>query len=274
METNVDLAEGEVLVHVHATSVNPIDRQMPFVSLRDVSGVVEIVGPGVTRFQAGDAVFGIADGAYTQYMIAKERGLALKPRSIDHVRAAAIPLASLTAWQALFELANLKEGQRILVHGAAGGVGTFAVQLAKWKGAWVAGTASQRNQVFLMVLGVDQAIDYENQRFEDAVSNVDVVLDTVGGELQQRSWSVLRKHGILVSTASQPSPEEAAVREMTSATFMPRRDTAQLAQIAELVGSGHVRPMVETILPLSEVKRAHEISGVDYTRGKIVLTAA
>jgi NADPH:quinone reductase-like Zn-dependent oxidoreductase len=265
--------EGEVLVRVHAASVNPADWKLrAIIPGRDVSGVVEAVGPGVTRFAQGDAVFGNADGAYAQYAVANEAALARKPLTVDHIHAAAIPLAALTAWQALFEIAGLKEGRRLLIHGAAGGVGSFAVQLAKWKGARVAGTASGRNQLFLMSLGVDQAIDHFGQRFEDLVGPVDVVLDTVGGDAQRRSWNVLRKGGMLVSTVALPSAEEARRREATAAIFTSRPDGAQLAQIGELIDFGYVRPVVETVLPLSHAKRAHQISEAGHARGKIVLS--
>ncbi|HTA54988.1 MAG TPA: NADP-dependent oxidoreductase [Candidatus Acidoferrales bacterium] len=265
--------EGEVLVRVHAASVNPADWKLrAIIPGRDVSGVVEAVGPGVTRFAHGDAVFGNADGAYAQYAVANEAALARKPLTVDHIHAAAIPLAALTAWQALFEIAGLKEGRRLLIHGAAGGVGSFAVQLAKWKGARVAGTASSRNQLFLMSLGVDQAIDHFGQRFEDLVGPVDVVLDTVGGDAQRRSWNVLRKGGMLVSTVALPSAEEARRREATAAIFTSRPDGAQLAQIGELIDFGYVRPVVETVLPLSHAKRAHQISEAGHARGKIVLS--
>jgi NADPH:quinone reductase-like Zn-dependent oxidoreductase len=277
--------EGEVLVRIHAAGVNPVDWKLrsgyfsdyilpkiPFIPGRDVSGVVEAIGPGVTRFAQHNAVFGNAVGAYAQYAVAKEDELAFKPLTVDHVHAAAIPLAALTAWQALFEVAGLKEGQRLLIHGAAGGVGAFAVQLAKWKGAQVAGTAASRNQLFLMGLGVDQPIDHFKQRFEDVVGAVDVVLDTVGGDVQQRSWNVLRKGGMLVSIVAPPSTEEARRREATAAIFASHPDGGQLARIAQLIDFGFVRPVVETVLPLSQAKRAHEMSEAGDVRGKIVLS--
>lgn len=268
-------AEGE-LVRVHAASVNPVDWKLraatPFIPGRDLSGVVEAVGSDVTRFAEGDLVFGNAVGAYAQYAVAKETELALKPLVVDHLHAAATPLAALTAWQALFEMARLEEGQRLLIHGAAGGVGSFAVQLAKWKGARVAGTASTGNQLFLMGLGVDQPIDHFRQRFEDLVGPVDVVLDTVGGDTQLRSWDVLRKGGVLVSIVAPPSTEEAVRHEATAAIFASHPDGDQLARIAQLIDFGFVRPVVETVLPLSQAKRAHEMSEAGHVRGKIVLS--
>ena len=190
---------AELLIRVHAASVNPIDWKvragymkdyiplpLPFIPGWDVSGVVEAVGSGVTKFKKGDEVYARPDvsahgyGAYAQYVVAKEAETALKPKSIDHVHAATIPVGAVTAWRALFDAGGLKKDQKVLIHGAAGGVGSFAVQLAKWKGAHVIGTASARNQAFLRQLGVDEPIDYEKTRFEDVVHDVDVVLDPSG----------------------------------------------------------------------------------------------
>src|SRR5439155_12081651 len=201
---------GELLIRVHAASVNPIDWKvragymkdyiplpLPFIPGWDVSGVVEAVSSGVTKFNKGDEVYARPDvsahgyGAYAQYVVAKEAETALKPKSIDHVHAATIPVGAVTAWRALFDTAGLKKDQKVLIHGAAGGVGGFAVQLAKWKGAHVIGTASPRNQAFLRQLGVDEPIDYEKTRFEDVVHDVDVVLDPIGGDTQKRSWKTL-----------------------------------------------------------------------------------
>ena len=219
---------GELLIRVHAASVNAIDWKaragylkdvfplpLPYIPGWDVSGIVEAIGPGVSKFKKSDEVYARPDGArngkgtYAEYVVVKETEAALKPKSIDHVHAAAIPVVALTAWQALFDQAGLSEGQKILIHGAAGGVGSFAVQLAKWKGAHVFGTASGQNQAFLRELGVEEPIDYEKTRFEDVVHDVDVVLDTLGGDTQNRSWKVLKKGGILVSIVAPPSADEA-----------------------------------------------------------------
>lgn len=282
---------GEVLIRVHAAAVNPVDWKvragylkghipypLPFIPGWDVSGVVEATGPGVMEFKKGDEVYSRPDitrnGAYAEYIVVKASEVALKPRSVDHVHAAAIPLAALTAWQALFDVAGLTAGQKILVHAAAGGVGSFAVQLAKWKGAHVIGTASARNQSFLRGLGVDEPIDYEKARFEDVVHDVDVVFDTIGGDTQQRSWKVLKKGGILVSIISQPSAEEAAKHGVRPGYVFVQPNAAELAEIAKLVDSGKVKPVVETVLPLSEARRAQELSEAGHTRGKIVLKVA
>jgi NADPH:quinone reductase-like Zn-dependent oxidoreductase len=207
--------------------------------------------------------------------VVKEAETALKPRSIDHVHSAAIPIVASTAWQALFDHAALGKGQRILIHGAAGGVGSFAVQLAKWKEAYVIGTASAQNQAFLRELGVDEAIDYENTRFEDVVHDVDVVFDTIGGDIRTRSWKVLKKGGILVSIVGPPpSADEAAKHGVRSAFFSAQTNASQLAEIAKLVDSGKIYPIVETVLPLAEARHAHELAEKGHARGKIVLKVA
>ena len=282
---------GEVLVRIHAAAVNPVDWKvragrlkeriqypLPLIPGWDFSGVVEATGPGVTRLKKGDEVYARPDlarnGAYAEYIVAKESEVALKPKAVDHVQAAAIPLAALTAWQALFDTAGLKAGQKVLIHGAAGGVGSFAVQLAKWKAAHVIGTASGRNQSFLRELDVDEPVDYEKAPFEDVVHDVDVVLDTIGGDTQKRSWKVLKKGGILVSIISPPSAEEATKHGVRHGYVFVQPNASQLTEIAKLVDSGKLKPVVETVLPLSEARRAQEQSETGHTRGKIVLKVA
>jgi NADPH:quinone reductase-like Zn-dependent oxidoreductase len=252
-----------------------LNYEMPYIPGWDVSGVVEAAGAGAARFKKGEEVYSRPDspreGAYAEYMVVKEAEVALKPKTLDHVHAAAVPLASLTAWQGLFDMGGLRAGQKALIHGAAGGLGVFAVQLAKWKGACVIGTASARNQDFLRQLGADEAIDYATKKFEEIVRDVDVVFDTIGGETQARSWPVLKKGGILVSTVSPPSAEEAARRGVRQCVFMVRPNATQLTEIAKLIDSGKVKVFVETVLPLSEARRAQEMSQTGHTRGKIVL---
>ncbi|MEW5980164.1 MAG: NADP-dependent oxidoreductase [Acidobacteriota bacterium] len=279
---------GELLIRVHAAGVNPADwkirqgyakeflkHSLPLILGWDVSGVVEAVGLEVTGWKEGAEVYSfpdiLRDGAYAEYIVVRASAVALKPRCVDHVQAAAIPLAALTAWQALFDAGGLVADQKVLIHGAAGGVGSFAVQLAKWKGGHVIGTASARNQVFLRGLGADEAIDYGAVRFEDVVRGVDVVFDTVGGGTLKRSWRVLKKGGILVSIAGQPSGEEAARAGVREAFVFCQRNAAQLAELAKLVDTGRLRPIVETVLPLAEARRAQELSQTGHTRGKIVL---
>lgn len=286
-----DPATGEVLVRVHAAAVNPVDWKvraghlrgflnysLPLIPGWDLSGVVEATGAGVTDWKQGDAVYARPDlrrnGAYAEYIAVRASELGHKPRSIDHVQASAIPLACLTAWQALFDAGGLKAGQRVLIHAAAGGVGTFAVQLAKWKGAHVVGTASERNHAFLRELGADEVIDYTKTNFEEVVRDVDVVLDTLAGQTRDRSWNVLKKDGILVSILGQPSPDDAAQRGVRAAGVFVEPNQSQLGEIAKLVDSGKLRPIIETVLPLAQAARAHEMNQTLHTRGKIVLQVA
>jgi NADPH:quinone reductase-like Zn-dependent oxidoreductase len=279
---------GEVVVRVHAAGVNPIDwkvreghmkdfwpHKFPLILGWDLSGVVEELGRGVSRFKIGDEVYSLPDptrnGAYADYVVVRESELALKPSSLHHIRAAAVPLAALTAWQSLFDTAQLQPGQRVLIHAGSGGVGHFAVQLAKWKGAYVFATASSRNQDLLRELGVDEPIDYTQQRFENVVRNIDIVLDTLGGETQERSWSVLKKGGNLVSLVEPPSEEKAEEIGVRAALVGAQPNGAQLAQIAKIIDSGKMAPVIDRIIPLSEVRRAHELSKSGHTHGKIVL---
>jgi NADPH:quinone reductase-like Zn-dependent oxidoreductase len=282
---------GEVLVRVLAAGVNPIDwkvreghmkdfwpHKLPLIPGWDLSGVVEAVGPGPAaagRFKKGDEVYSVPDasrdGAYAEYIVVRESELALKPKSLHHVRAAAVPLAAVTAWQALFDAGQLKRGQRVLIHGGSGGVGHVAVQLAKWKGAHVLATASTKNQELLRELGVDEPIDYTKQKFEDVARDVDLVLDLIGGETQERSWSVLKKGGVLLSLVQPPSVEKAKALGVRAAFVAGHPSGAQLAEIAKIIDSGQLAPVIDRILPLSEVRRAHELSQSGHTHGKIVL---
>ncbi len=276
---------GEVLIRVHSAGVNPVDWKVregylkdmfeykfPLTLGWDVSGVIEAVGPGVSRLNVKDEVYSRPDlsrnGAYAEYIVVRENEVALKPKSLDHVHAASIPLAALTAWQSLFDTAELKPGQRVLIHAAAGGVGGFAVQLAKWKGAYVIGTASGRNRDYVSGLGADEVIDYQRVPFEDAVQNVDVVFDTMGGDTQERSWKVLKPGGILVSIVSPP---EANVQGVRKTFVFVQPNFTQLMEIAWLVDSGKLKTLVEVIMPLSAARRAQELSSEGHVRGKIVL---
>src|SRR5438105_15311839 len=279
---------GEVLIRVHAAGVNPIDwkvreghmkdfwpHKFPLILGWDFSGVVEEVGRGVSRFKIGDEVYSLPDptrnGAYDDYIVVRESELALKPNSLHHIRAAAVPLAALTAWQSLFDTAQLQPGQRVLIHAGSGGVGHLAVQLAKWKGAYVFATASTKNQDLLRKLGVDEPIDYTTHRFEDVARNIDIVLDTIGGETQERSWQVLRKGGVLVSLVQPPSEDKAKELGVRPALLGAQPNGAQLTEIANIIDSGKLTPVIDRILPLSEVRRAHELSESGHTHGKIVV---
>jgi NADPH:quinone reductase-like Zn-dependent oxidoreductase len=280
---------GQVLVRVHAAGVNPTDfwhrgtggLQGRIVPLGwDVSGVVEATGPGVTLFAPGDEVFGMPRqpepaGAYAEYLAAPARHLARKPAGISHAEAAALPLVSLTAWQALVDVAGVRPGQRVLVHAAAGGVGHVAVQIAKALGAEVIGTASAAKHAFVRGLGADRVVDYTTEDFAEVVSGVDVVLDTIGGEYGPRSLRTLRPGGIVVSLAS---PAEAALSPIAAAqglraVFMVvEADHAGMRAIADLVSRGRLRPALDTVLPLQDAAKAHELGERRATTGKIVLT--
>jgi NADPH:quinone reductase-like Zn-dependent oxidoreductase len=273
---------------VHATTINPFDCAVragymgqyfnytfPLILGTDVAGVVEEVGEGVTDVSVGDVVYTRAgiyrDGAHAEYVLAIAADVVAKPESLDYIHAAALPHVTLTAWQGLIEFADLSEGQTVLVHAAAGGVGHIAVQLAKWRGAKVIGTASV-NLDFLEELGVDQAIDYSTTAFEDVVKDVDVVLDLLGGETQQRSWQVLKPGGILLSTVQPPSQEIASahgVRQRMIGTAPPVRKV--LTEASNMVASGQLKPHVSAVLPLEEIQKAHEMIEARHTRGKIVL---
>ena len=280
--------QGEVLVHVYATGViaNELQwsatyetttgsqRSLPIPG-HDLSGVVEEVGAGVTTISKGAAVYALTafdrDGAEAEYSIALPSELAPKPRTLDYVQAAAVPLTALTAWQALFDHASLAAGQTILIHGAAGGVGVFAVQLARWAGAQVIATASARNRDFLRELGANQIIDYTTTPFEEVVHDADVVFDTIGGDTLEHSYEVVKPGGVLVSVASPPSAEKAKAHGVRSAWFVVEPNREQLIQIGDLIDTGQIRPIIEMVLPLSQARQAYEQGARGHTRGKIVL---
>ena len=279
----------EVLVRVYATGIiaNELKwdetyqtkagspRALPIPG-RDLSGVVEAVGHGVTEPAKGDEVYAMldycCDGAEAEFTIALPNELAPKPRTLDHVQAAAVPLTALTAWQALFEHARLAAGQTVLIHGAAGGVGVFAVQLARWAGAQVIATASQRNRDFLCELGANEIIDYTTTRFEEVVQGVDFVFDTVGGDTLHRSWQVVKPGGVLASVVSpRPSFAEAQAYNVRPVWFVVQPNREQLVRIGALIDEGKVRPIIDTVLPLSQARQAYEQGAKGHTRGKIVL---
>lgn len=278
----------EVLVRVHAAGVNPVDWKireghmgnipLPSIMGSDFSGEIEALGPDVTEFRVGEAVFGsVADasGSYAQYALAPVTHITEKPNAIDYIEPAGIPVPAMTAWQALFDIGKLRLGQKVLIHAAAGGVGSFAVQFAKWKGAYVIGTASGPNSELVRSLGAHEFIDYKTTRFEDVVQDADVILDTIGGETQERSWKSLKRGGVMVSTV-QPINEKVASSH-GSKGVMVREDAArgdELTQIAKLVSSGQIKVNIESILPLREARKAQEKSKAGHAHGKIVLTVS
>ncbi|MEU6104615.1 NADP-dependent oxidoreductase [Streptomyces flaveolus] len=280
---------NEVLVRVRAAGVNPTDwkhranggflGEPPFVLGWDVSGVVEAVGIGVAAFRPGDEVFGMLSypfghGSHAEYVTAPARTFTHKPAGIDHVQAGALPLVSLTAWQALVERADLREGQRVLIHAAAGGVGHVAVQIAKARGAHVIGTASAGKHEFLRSLGVDETVDYRETDVTEAVKDVDVVLDTIGGETSLRSLRVLRPGGIVVSilpVGSDEFFEEAERLGVRAVRMLVDADRADMREIAGLVESGRLRATIEKTFPLADAALAHELGETGRTTGKLVL---
>lgn len=278
---------GEVLVKVHATAVMPTElqwfptfntaagepRPFPIVLSHELSGIVESLGEGVTNLKVGEAVYGIndwfANGAQAEYCVAPAGNLAPVPKSIDHVQSAVVPISALTAWQGLFDRCQLQRDKHVLIHGAAGGVGTFAVQFAHWSGAYVIATASAGNREFVRDLGADEVIDYQRAPFEEVVRDVDAIFDGVGGETLRRSWDVLKPGGILVTVATQ---SEANVEQRVRDAFMlVRSDGSQLAQIARLIDAGEIEVHAEGIFPLAQAREAYARAIKGKMRGKIAL---
>jgi NADPH:quinone reductase-like Zn-dependent oxidoreductase len=283
--------DDEVLLKVHAASLNPVDfkmrsgkypavkqDQLPVVLGRDVSGTVELCGTRAHTLKKGDPIFAMLGqdrGGYAEYVVVKAVEMAAKPDSLDHVSAAAVPLAGLTAWQGLFDHGGLRPGQRVLIHGGAGGVGHFAVQFAKAKGAWVATTASERDLDFVRELGADQAINYRGERFEDVLGDkVDLVFDLIAGETQDRSWAVLKEGGMLVSTLGPPAVEKAEAHGAHGIGYLVEPNASQLGEIGRLIDSGHVRVSVERTFRLEEAGAAQDHLEGDHVRGKVVLKVA
>ena len=282
---------GQVLVRVHAASVNPIDWKLregtlkafmplhfPAVAGEDLAGVIEAVGDGVTDLRAGDAVFAMtapdALGAYAEYAVLDRAAVALKPKRLDFVPAASVPMGALTAWQGVVEAGGLKSGDRLFVHGAAGNVGGMAVQIAHALGAHVTAAASAAARPLVEGFGAEHFVDYGAGRFEDAARDMDIVFDTLGGEMQTRSWGLLKPGGILVSTVGIADPGQAEVHHVRAAGFGCTPNGEQLSRVAEMIEAGKVRPNVATVLPLGEAAKAQELSQTGGAKGKIVLTVA
>ena len=277
----------EILIQVKAAGLNPVDAMfvkgiqigeptvLPMIPGCDISGVVSAVGSEVTQFKIGDEVYvclGIKrNGGYAEYATAPAKDVSIKPVSISFAEAASLPAVALTSWQALFEVAHLSAGQKVLIHGASGGVGTAAIQLAKAKGAYVIATASEKNLPLLRQLGADEALDYNAAPFETVVQGADVVFDLVGGDTTDRSFQVLKPGGFLVSVAANPSAEKAAQANVKIAQVFVYNSGVQLQEIATLIDQGSVKPVIERIYPLSEVKIAFDAVASRRTRGKIVL---
>ncbi|MEU6258859.1 NADP-dependent oxidoreductase [Streptomyces sp. NPDC047043] len=279
-------AAGEVLVRVRAAGINAIDLlvrsgtaplygEPPFTLGRDLSGTVEAVGDGVTRLRPGDEVFGkVESGAYATHVTAPAAHFAAKPATVDHIHAAAAPTATLTAWQALIDIAQVGPGTRVLIHAAAGGVGHAAVQLAKAEGAYVVATARADRHDFLRDLGADELVDYPATDFTDAVHDIDVALDLIGGDYGPRTLNTLRPGGLLISAIPGNlglAPEEVEARGMRFAVVQAAPSGERLEKIAALLAGGRVRIHVEAALPFAEAAKAHELGEAGHAKGKLVL---
>jgi NADPH:quinone reductase-like Zn-dependent oxidoreductase len=281
----------QLLVRVTAAGVNPVDGMIrsgmfakhgkatsPIVLGGDIAGVVEKVGSKVTKFKAGDPVFAYVslenNGGYAEYALTTERETAPKPKSITYVQAAAVPIVALTAWQALVDTAKLSPGQTVLIHGGSGGVGSFAIQIAKARGAKVIATASTANQDLLKELGADVAIDYTKQKFEDVAKDVDVVLDSVGKDTLARSYGVVKKGGIIVSIVARLDQNELDKHGIHGATLSVDPNSDELAEIGKLIDEKQIKVIVSQTFPLSEADKAQEQVATGHTRGKIVLKVA
>ena len=280
----------QILVRVVAAGVNPVDgmirsgmfanekRAFPVILGGEVAGVVEKVGSKITKFKAGDPVFAYVSldnsGGYAQYALVTEREAAAKPKSIRYVEAAAVPIVAMTAWQALVDTAKLSAGQTVLIHGGSGGVGSFAIQIAKARGAKVVATASTANQDFLKQLGADVAIDYTKQKFEDIAKDVDVVLDSIGGDTLARSYGVVKKGGIIVSLVARPKESELEKHGIRGTALNVEPNSEELAEIGKLIDDKKIKVIVSQTFPLSEAMNAQQQVATGHARGKIVLKIA
>jgi len=273
----------EVLIRVKAAGVNPADWKMraglfkgfsqlpfPWTPGLEAAGTVEAVGADVTAFDKGQDVYGIVSGGYTEYALANAQDISLKPKSLTFDEAAAVPMGALVAWQALIEKADVQAGQRVLVHGAAGGVGSYVVQLARWRGANVIGTASAENIDFVRSLGAETVIDYNATPFETVVRDVDVVIDTVGGDIPDRSWQVLRQGGVFVTIAARLA-DDAGAKHGVRAMGSGRASADKLQVISELLESKEIKPIVGAVFPLADAQKAQELSQTGHGRGRIIL---
>ncbi|MGI4788125.1 MAG: NADP-dependent oxidoreductase [Janthinobacterium lividum] len=281
--------EGDVLLKVEAAGVNPGETKirqgafaeyhtLPFILGFDLAGTVAALGPGVTQIAVGDAVYTNSDstrnGGYAEFVAVRAAGVALRPKTLDAVHAASVPLAGLTAWQALSKEGGLTAGQTILIHGAGGAVGSFAVQFAKVKGASVIATATGEDLDYVRSLGADVVIDYKTEKFEDVAKDVNVVLNTIAGETQARSWQTLRSGGILVATPGPPDQDAARAHGVLGKMVEVAPSAADLTEIAALIDAGQVKTRVGLTFPLSEARQAHERLEQGGTHGKIVLIVA
>lgn len=283
------IQDNQVLIEMHATSINPIDWKVregymkemipfefPLILGWDAAGVVSEIGKDVTNFKVGDEVFArpaMPSGTYSEYVAVEEDLVALKPKSLSFEEAASVPLAGLTAWQCLVDFGQVKEGDKVLIHAGSGGVGSFGIQIAKSFGAHVISTASGKNEAFLKELGVDEFINYETTDFTEVLQDVDLVVDTMGGDILDKSQSVIKKGGRLVSITGQPDAEKAEANQITAESLWLNPNGKQLAELGELMEQGKVKAQVGHEFPLTAdgVREAHELSATHHAKGKIVI---
>jgi NADPH:quinone reductase-like Zn-dependent oxidoreductase len=284
--------DNEVLVRVLAAGVNPVDggirsgkyakyfgsKNPPFTPGYDIAGVVEKSGAKMDKYKPGDPVYAYLDldrgGGYAEYAIATDKEVAPKPKSVNYVDAAAVPLAALTAWQALVDAAKLTSGQTVLIHGGSGGVGSFAIQIAKERGAKVFATASTPNQDLLKQLGADVPIDYTKQKFEDVAKDMDVVVDSVGKDTLARSYGIVKKGGFIATLVSSLDQAELDKHGIRGQSISVTPNGAELVEIAKLIDEKKIKPVVSMVVPLSDAAKAQEQAATHHTRGKIVLKVA
>lgn len=283
-----EISGNQVLVRVYAAAITPTElswnssyvtrdgkERFPVTPSFEVSGVVEKTGTEVKHLRQGDEVYGLLDfwanGAAAEYVVCEADGMALKPETVNHVEAASLTLSGLTAWQALFEHGKLSSGDRVLIHGAGGGVGSLAIQLAHWKGAHIIGTCSSGKAMLVRNLGADEVIDYGSQDFEDILSGINLVLDTVGGETLNRSWKTLSKGGTIVTVADDIDPEIERRYGAHGISFLVQPNRKQLAEISRLVDSDILKPMVQEVFPLKDAENAYTSGLSNHNTGKIVL---
>jgi NADPH:quinone reductase-like Zn-dependent oxidoreductase len=281
--------ENEALVRVIAAGVNPVDAlirsgkyakffgtTLPLIPGYDIAGIVEKTGAKITKLKAGDPIYAYVlwGGGYAEYAVATEGEATAKPKSLNYIEAAAVPLAALTAWQALIDTAKLSAGQTVLIHGGSGGVGSMAIQIAKARGAKVIATASTANQELLKQLGADVTVDYTKTKFEDVAKDVDVVLDSVGKDTLARSYGVVRKGGIIATLVAEPDQAELDKHGIRGAAISVKPNASELAEITKLIEEKKIKPVVSQVLPLTEAVKAQEQAATHHTRGKIVLRVA
>jgi NADPH:quinone reductase-like Zn-dependent oxidoreductase len=283
-----EITSDEVLIKIHAAGINPVDwkvregymkgrnlHTLPLILGWDLSGTIEKAGIAVTEFHPGDEVYCRPaverNGAYAEYISVRAGEVARKPKSLSHIEASGVPLAGITAWEALVNKAEIKKGQKVLIHAASGGVGTIAVQIAKAKECYVIGTTSGHNVDLVKSLGADEVIDYTKQEFSEVLSEIDVVFDTLGGTVQDNSWKVIKKGGFLVSIARNPEQSVAGKMGVKAGYVFIGPNVPVLNQLTSLIEGGKIKPVIDSVFRLEDIKKAHLLSQSGRARGKIII---